>query len=70
MTLKTNKTVYLNGTSTDGDKLLANFNANLNQAGTFNISETIMDRSEMKIIDEDFELFRTQAKNMMNNEGE
>ena len=60
----------MNGTSTDGDKLLANFNANLNQAGTFNISETIMDRSEMKIIDEDFELFRTQAKNMMNNEGE
>jgi len=67
--LKTSRTVYLNGTSTNqNNDVLANFNANLNDAGTFNISETIMDRSDMDIIEKDFEEFRTQAKQLMEKE--
>ena len=67
--LKTSRTVYLNGTSTnENNDVLANFNANLNGAGTFNISETIIDRSDMDTIDADFESFRTQAKELMDKE--
>jgi len=67
--LKTSRTVYLNGTSTnENNDVLANFNANLNDAGTFNISETIIDRSDMDTIEKDFEEFRTQAKTLMEKE--
>ncbi|WP_278552759.1 hypothetical protein [Companilactobacillus farciminis] len=67
--LKTSRTVYLNGTSTnENNDVLANFNANLNGAGTFNISETIMDRSDMDTIEKDFEEFRMQAKTLMKKE--
>ena len=67
--LKTSRTVYLNGTSTnENNDVLANFNANLNDAGTFNISETIIDRSDMDTIEKDFEEFRTQAKALMEKE--
>ena len=69
MALKTSRTVYLNGTSTnENNDVLANFNANLNDAGTFNISETIIDRSDMDTIEKDFEEFRTQAKALMEKE--
>ena len=69
MALKTSRTVYLNGTSTnENNDVLANFNANLNGAGTFNISETIIDRSDMDTIEKDFEEFRTQAKTLMEKE--
>ena len=67
--LKTSRTVYLNGTSTnENNDVLANFNANLNDAGTFNISETIIDRSDVDTIEKDFEEFRTQAKTLMEKE--
>lgn len=58
--LTTNKTVYLNGDSKDGDKLLATFNATLN--GNITINETRLTEDSSDIEEADFKEFRELAK--------
>lgn len=70
MVLTTNKTIYINGNSKDGDKILANFNASLTESGTISINETVMEQNSMDIVDKDFDEFRELAKTTLNKEGE
>lgn len=70
MALTTNKTIYINGNSKDGDKILANFNASLTESGTISINETVMEQNSMDIVDKDFDEFRELAKTTLNKEGE
>lgn len=60
MALTTNKTIYLNGASKDGDKVLANFNASLN--GNITINETRLTEDSSDIEEADFKEFRELAK--------
>lgn len=66
MALTTNKTIYLNGNSKDGDKILANFNASLSENGQISINETVMDKDSIDMVDKDFDDFRALAKNTLN----
>lgn len=70
MALTTNKTIYINGNSKDGDKILANFNASLTESGTISINETVMEQSSIDVVDKDFDEFRELAKVTLNKEGE
>jgi len=66
MALTTNKTIYLNGNSKDGDKILANFNASLSENGQISINETVIDKDSIDMVDKDFDDFRALAKNTLN----
>jgi len=66
MALTTNKTIYLNGNSKDGENILANFNASLSENGQISINETVIDKNSIDIVDKDFDDFRTLAKNTLN----
>jgi len=66
MALTTNKTIYINGTSKDGDKILANFNASLSENGQISINETVIDKDSIDMVDKDFDDFRALAKNTLN----
>jgi len=62
MALTTNKTIYLNGASKDGEKILANFNASLSENGQLSINETVMDQNSIDKVEQDFTEFRELAK--------
>jgi len=62
MSLTTNKTIYLNGASKDGEKILANFNASLSENGQLSINETVMDQNSIDKVEQDFTEFRELAK--------
>jgi len=66
MALTTNKTIYLNGNSKTGDKILANFNASLSEDGQISINETVMDKDSITTVDKDFDDFRALAKSVLN----
>jgi len=60
MALTTNKTIYLNGASKDGEKILYNFNSSLN--GNITINETRLTEDSSDIEEADFKEFRELAK--------
>lgn len=60
--LETTRSIYLNGNSRDGNKILANFNSSLSENGTMTVNETINESENMDIIDRDFNEFRELAK--------
>jgi len=66
MSLTTNKTIYLNGASKDGEKILANFNASLSENGQLSINETVMDQNSIDKVEQDFTEFRELAKATLN----
>lgn len=61
MALTRTKTIYINGTSKDGDRVLGNFNASLSENGQMSINETVID-STSDLVDTDFEEFRNGVK--------
>lgn len=66
MTLETTKTTYLNGSSKDGSRVLANFSSSLSESGTMTINETISENANLDTLDTveaDFNEFRELAKN-------
>lgn len=66
MALETTKTTYLNGSSKDGNRVLANFSSSLSESGTMTINETISDNANLDTLDTveaDFNEFRELAKN-------
>ena len=66
MALETTKTTYLNGSSKDGGRVLANFSSSLSESGTMTINETISDNANLDTLDTveaDFNEFRELAKN-------
>lgn len=63
MALTTNKTIYINGTSKDGDKILANFNASLSENGQMSINETVSESTNLDTVEADFNEFRELVKN-------
>lgn len=66
MALETTKTTYLNGSSKDGGRVLANFSSSLSESGTMTINETISDNANLDTLDTveaDFNEFRQLAKN-------
>ena len=65
MALTTNKTIYLNGASKDGEKILANFNASLSENGQLSINETVMDHNSIDTVEKDFDDFRQLAKSTL-----
>ncbi|WP_129045001.1 hypothetical protein [Companilactobacillus metriopterae] len=60
--LKTNKNIYLSGTSSDGDILLSNFNANFDDTGRLTITENPVAEDKTGIAEKDFEEFRKLAR--------
>lgn len=60
--LETTRSIYLNGTSKTGNKILANFNSSLSENGTMTVNETINDSNNLDVIDSDFNKFRELAK--------
>jgi len=63
MTLKRTKTIYINGTSKDGDLILGNFNASLSENGQMSINETVSESTNLDTVEADFNEFRELAKN-------
>lgn len=66
MALETTKTTYLNGSSKDGNRVLANFSSSLSESGTMTINETISESTNLDTLDTveaDFNEFRELAKN-------
>lgn len=64
MALTTDKSIYLNGNSKDGEKLLANFNATLSSNGMISINESRIVEDSSDIEEADFAEFRTLAKEL------
>lgn len=65
MALETTKTTYLNGSSKDGGRVLANFNASLSENGQLSINETVMDHNSIDTVEKDFDDFRQLAKSTL-----
>lgn len=63
MALETTKTTYLNGSSKDGNRILANFSSSLSESGTMTINETINESTNLDTVEADFNDFRELAKN-------
>lgn len=63
MALETTKTTYLNGSSKDGNRVLANFSSSLSEGGTMTINETISESTNLDTVEADFNEFRELAKN-------
>ncbi|GEO78534.1 hypothetical protein FD29_GL002056 [Companilactobacillus mindensis DSM 14500] len=63
MTLTRTKTIYINGTSKDGDRILGNFNASLSENGQMSINETVSESTNLDTVEADFNEFRELAKN-------
>lgn len=63
MALETTKTTYLNGSSKDGNRVLANFSSSLSESGTMTINETISESTNLNTVEADFNEFRELAKN-------
>lgn len=63
MALETTKTTYLNGSSKDGNRVLANFSSSLSESGTMTINETISESTNLDTVEADFNEFRELAKN-------
>ncbi|WDT64705.1 hypothetical protein NV391_06815 [Companilactobacillus crustorum] len=63
MALTRTKTIYINGTSKDGDRILGNFNASLSENGQMSINETISESTNLDTVEADFNEFRELAKN-------
>lgn len=63
MALETTKTTYLNGSSKDGGRVLANFSSSLSESGTMTINETISESTNLDTVEADFNEFRELAKN-------
>ncbi|CAJ2232221.1 hypothetical protein [Companilactobacillus paralimentarius] len=63
MALETIKTTYLNGSSKDGNRVLANFSSSLSESGTMTINETISESTNLDTVEADFNEFRELAKN-------
>lgn len=63
MALETTKTTYLNGSSKDGNRILANFSSSLSEDGTMTINETISESTNLDTVEVDFNKFRELAKN-------
>lgn len=61
--LETTKTTYLNGSSKDGNRVLANFSSSLSESGTMTINETISENTNLDTVEADFNEFRELAKN-------
>lgn len=63
MALETTKTTYLNGSSKDGNRVLATFSSSLSESGTMTINETISESTNLDTVEADFNEFRELAKN-------
>lgn len=63
MALTRTKTIYINGTSKDGDRILGNFNASLSENGQMSINETVSESTNLDTVEADFNEFRELAKN-------
>lgn len=63
MALTKTKTIYINGTSKDGDRILGNFNASLSENGQMSINETVSESTNLDTVEADFNEFRELAKN-------
>lgn len=63
MALETTKTTYLNGSSKDGGKILANFSSSLSENGQMSINETVSESTNLDTVEADFNEFRELAKN-------
>ena len=68
MALTTDKSIYLNGNSKDGEKILANFSANITANGIVSINENRLFEAESEIEEADFTAFRDLAKNVASEE--
>lgn len=68
MSLTTNKTIYLNGQSKDGDDILANFNASLSENGSITINETRLTNDKSDVEETDFKEFRDLAVSLTDKE--
>lgn len=60
--LETTKTTYLNGSSKDGNKVLATFSSSLSESGTMTINETLNESGDLDTVETDFDEFRKLAK--------
>ena len=71
MALETHKTINLNGTSTLGGVMLAQFYGTVNPDGSINVNESQSDKlsaSEQEAEQKDFDAFRNMVKELAGDE--